>query len=93
MGGGGGGLLHIQLHKFILQIASSSGSSTLSDRSRFRNFFRTNPTFENFAPGLLSTFQYYGWRSVQFLTQKENLFTDVSCNHGFLLLCLVANSQ
>ena len=61
-----------------LQISPNSFASILSQRRRFKNFFRTNPTVDNYVSGLLSILQFYNWRKVHFLNQEENLFTDVS---------------
>ena len=74
--------LYLQIMFLLLclcsQISAISFASYLSDRKRFKNFFRTDPSAENFVPGLFSVLQYYGWHKVHFLTQRDRLFTDVS---------------
>ena len=61
----------------LLQISFASAVSTLSDRTRFKNFFRTYPNFGNFVPALLSVLNHYDWSRIVFLTQDENLFNKV----------------
>ena len=68
----------LSLHLPPLQISPASASSTLSDRSRFKKYFRTFPTFEIFAPAVLSLLEHYNWSRIVFLTQNENLFNNVS---------------
>ncbi|KAL5493728.1 hypothetical protein EMCRGX_G014948 [Ephydatia muelleri] len=60
----------------ITQISYASGSSILSNRAQFKNYFRTWPSFKDIAPGLVSILKHYNWTRVSFLTQKENLFTS-----------------
>ena len=62
---------------FFLQISFASAVSTLSNRTRFRNYFRTYPNFENFVPVLLSVLNHYSWNRIVFLTQDENVFSKV----------------
>ena len=69
---------HFLLLCLCSQISAISFASYLSDRKRFKNFFRTDPSAENFVPGLFSVLQYYGWHKVHFLTQCDRLFTEVS---------------
>ena len=61
----------------LLQISFASAVSTLSDRTRFKNFFRTYPNFGNFVPALLSVLNHYNWSRIVFLTQDENVFNKV----------------
>ena len=61
----------------LLQISFASAVSTLSDRTRFKNFFRTYPNFGNFVPALLSVLNHYEWSRIVFFTQDENLFNKV----------------
>ena len=71
-------LLVLLLHVIsLLQISFASAVSTLSDRTRFRNFFRTYPNFGNFVPALASVLKHYNWSRIVFLTQDENLFNQV----------------
>ena len=61
-----------------LQISFSSGSPALSDRSRFRKYFRNSPDSGIVAPTLRSTTSHFGWTRVAVITQEEALFTIVS---------------
>ena len=76
------------MHLPPLQISPASAASTLSDRSRFKKYFRTDPTFEIFAPAVLSLLEHYNWSRIVFLTQNENLFNNVSNNVYMLLYVL-----
>ena len=60
-----------------LQISFASAVSTLSDRTRFKNFFRTLSKFDTNAPAILSILNHYGWNQIVFLTQDVNLFNKV----------------
>ncbi|KAL5493727.1 hypothetical protein EMCRGX_G014947 [Ephydatia muelleri] len=62
----------------ITQVSYASGSSSLSNRAQFKNYFRIWPSFKDIAPGLVSILKHYNWTRVSFLTQKENLFTSDS---------------
>ena len=71
-------IFNLLLHVIsLLQISFASAVSALSDRTRFRNFFRTYPNFENFVPALVSVLKHYNWSRIVFLTQDENLFNQV----------------
>ena len=70
----------------MLQISFASAVSTLSDRTRFKNFFRTYPNFENFVPALLSVLNHYGWNRIVFLTQNVNVFNKVHLVLQYLCL-------
>ena len=50
---------------------------TLSDRSSFPNVFRTVPSDESLAPALTTLMQYYGWRKVAIVTEREQQFLDL----------------
>ena len=60
-----------------MQISFASGSTALSDRSRFKRYFRNSLTFEFLAPALHSILDHFGWKRIALLTQEENLFTGV----------------
>ena len=62
---------------FDLQISFASGSTALSDRNRFKRYFRNSLTFELLAPALHSMLDHFKWRRIAVLTQDENLFTGV----------------
>ena len=61
----------------LSQIAYAAALTSLADRSRFKNFFRTTPGFDKYAPGLLGLFNEMGWQKIAFLTQNENVFVEV----------------
>ena len=71
-------IFNLLLHVIsLLQISFASAVSALSDRTRFRNFFRTYPNFENFVPALVSVLKHYNWSRIVFLTEDENVFNQV----------------
>ena len=47
---------------------------SLSDKS---NVFRTVPSDESLAPALATLMQYYGWRKVAIITEREQQFLDL----------------
>ena len=59
------------------QISYSSGSPALSDRSRFKMYFRNSPTSDIVAPTLRATVEHFNWTRVAVITQQEALFTIV----------------
>eukprot|EP00731_Ephydatia_muelleri_P010456 Em0005g1042a len=73
------------------EISYASGSSILSNRAQFKNYFRTWPSFKNIAPGLVSILKHYNWTRVSFLTQKENLFTSFQYSNAKMSCYLKAN--
>eukprot|EP00731_Ephydatia_muelleri_P010455 Em0005g1041a len=77
----------------ITQVSYASGSSSLSNRAQFKNYFRTWPSFKDIAPGLVSILKHYNWTRVSFLTQKENLFTSFQYSNAKMSCYLKANLQ
>ena len=72
---------------FPFQISFASPLSTLSDRTRFKNHFRTDPTYGNFAPAILALLNHYNWKRIVFLTQDVNVFNKVHhCNNINIVL-------
>ncbi len=69
---------HTYTHIHNMQLSIASAVSSLGDRTRFKNIFRTYPTFKNFAPAVLSIMNHYGWRRAAFLSENLNLFNKVS---------------
>ena len=65
-----------------MQISFASGSTALSDRNRFKRYFRNSLTFELLAPALHSMLDHFQWRRIAVLTQDENLFTGVGIFKG-----------
>ena len=59
------------------QISYSSGSPVLSDRTRFRRYFRDSPSTAIVAPSLRSTAEHFNWTRIALITQDENLFRAV----------------
>ena len=64
-------------HSFLSQISYSSSSVVLSDRSRFRTFFRNTFNMQIIAPALRSAVAHFNWSRIALLTQDEGLFTGV----------------
>ena len=60
------------------QISFASALSSLSDRSRFKSYFRTTSSFNTYAPAILALLNRFNWKRVAFITQNENLFLTVS---------------
>jgi len=65
---------------FPPQISYAAALSSLSDRSRFKSYFRTTPTFNNYAPAIVSLLNKFNWKRVAIITQAENLFIKVCVN-------------
>ena len=63
---------------YSIQISYASSLSELSNRDSFPNFFRTYPSDTIFTPAIVSLIQEYGWKRIAFITQDENLFTEVN---------------
>ena len=61
-------------HLFYTQISYASTSVTLSGRP---NFFRTVPSDESLPPALATVMQYYGWREVAIVTEREPQFLQL----------------
>ena len=63
------------------QISYASSSPTLSERSRFRSFFRNTYNMKIIAPAFRSAVAHFNWTRIAIITQNEGLFTGVS-THG-----------
>ena len=59
---------------FSTQISYASTSVTLSGKP---NFFRTVPSDEVLPPALATVIQYYGWRQVAIVTEREPQFLQL----------------
>ncbi len=70
---------------YSIQISYASSLSELSNRDSFPNFFRTYPSDTIFTPAIVSLIQEYGWKRIAFITQDENLFTEVNALHTICL--------
>lgn len=62
----------------IIHIAYFSGSADLSDRNRYKRFFRDIPSNALDPPAFVSVLQHFGWKRMFSITQDEALFTGVS---------------
>ena len=63
------------------QISYSSGSAVLSDRDRFKKYFRNFPRSDLVAPTLRSVVEHFKWTRVALIIQDEVLFTSVSISY------------
>ena len=70
-----------QMHTICLQISYASSSSALSDRSRFKSFFRNTFNIQIIAPALRSAMVHFNWLRIAILTQDEGSFIEVSTVH------------
>ena len=61
----------------LIQISYASSSSVLTDRSVYPTLFRTVPSDEVLAPALVTLMNYFGWRKLAILTEKEPQFEKV----------------
>ena len=59
---------------FSIQISYASTSVTLSGKP---NFFRTVPSDESLPPALATVMQFYGWRQVAIVTEREPQFLEL----------------
>ena len=64
-----------------LQLAYAAATNVLTDRSRFKNFFRTLVSFRYIGASLGQLMREFGWRQMSIITQDHSLFTSVrSCS-------------
>ena len=61
-----------------IQLSYASATSSLNDRTRFPNFWRTYPSNDNLAQSIVAVVMHYGWMQLKIITQDESLFTSVS---------------
>ena len=83
---------HMQVMKSFLlnlQISYFSESAALSDRSRYKRYFRTNPSGNIEYPAFRSIMRHFGWKQIAILTQDEDLFTTVGSR---AYLCAIISS-
>ena len=59
------------------QMAGIAGADILNDRERFRNFFRTLPSFELVGPSLAVIARQFCWTQMTIISQEESLFVMV----------------
>ena len=84
---------------FVDQVSFDSTTITLSDRSTFPNVFRTVPSDESLPPALATLMNYYGWRQLTIITEREPqfmkllpLFNDYLSRSGITVVPLAANN-
>jgi len=53
----------------------ASATSSLNERVRFPNFWRTYPSEDNIVLPILAILMQYGWNQLKIITQDETLFT------------------
>ena len=63
---------------FCQQISFAAALSSLSDRNRFKYYYRTTPTFSNYAPALVALLNNFKWKRIAFITQTQTLFVKVN---------------
>ena len=61
----------------IPQISFASALSSLSDRRRFKSYFRTTPSFKEYASSIVALLDYFNWTRLALLTENQNLFKTV----------------
>ena len=87
-------VLHIGTHSFIqqfpgslalpcaLQLSYSSASPALSDKTKFRRFFRVFPPESSFNPAKFDLLAKFGWRRVATINSAEEIFSRVRVTRG-----------
>ena len=74
----------VNVHSF-LQISYASTSVVLSDRSVYRNFYRTVPSDELLVPAVAAIMDSFGWRQLSVFTEEQSQFIQVckvNCNYS-----------
>ena len=61
----------------FFQISFITALSSLSDRSRFKSYFRTTPSSKEFASSIVALLNNFNWTRLAFLTENQNLFKMV----------------
>ncbi|KAL5471142.1 hypothetical protein EMCRGX_G029225 [Ephydatia muelleri] len=64
-----------EYQKTLEQLKKEMESAALSDRSRYKRYFRTNPSGNIEYPAFRSIMRHFGWKQIAILTQDEDLFT------------------
>jgi len=70
-------IFHTQTHTHI-QMSYASATSSLNERVRFPNFWRTYPSEDSIVLPILAILMQYGWNQLKIITQDETLFTLVN---------------
>ena len=63
------------------QLSYSSASPELSDKNKYKRFFRVFPAESSFNPAKLDLLDAFNWKKVGTLYEAESLFSKVSSNH------------
>ena len=74
------------------QISYASTSVVLSDRSVYRNFYRTVPSDELLVPAVAAIMDSFGWRQLSVFTEEQSQFIQVckvNCNYSKLWIFAV----
>lgn len=71
-------LLDHEEQYFFTQISYASSSAALSDRSKYKSFFRNTFNMQIIAPAMRSAVAFFNWTRIAILTQNEGLFTGVN---------------
>ena len=72
-------IIHTIIHTHIhIQLSYASATSSLNDRTRFPNFWRTYSSNDNLAQSMVAVAMHYGWMQLKIITQDELLFMSVS---------------
>ena len=59
-------------------MAYAAAAYELTERHRFKNFFRTLPSYQYTAASLAQLMRQFEWKKMLIITQKESLFIRVS---------------
>ena len=82
--------MSVLLYLSPLQISYASSSPALSDRNKYKSFFRNTFNMQIMAPALRSAVAYFNWTRIAILTQNEGLFTGVNNNTSYfsIVVCM-----
>ena len=59
-----------------------AAAPSLSNRQRFKSYYRTYPSDAIFVPALVSFIRYYQWKKICIITENANTFISVSSNRS-----------
>ena len=63
----------------FIQMAGTAAADVLSDRQRFRGFFRTEVSSEFVGAAIAEMARYFNWTQMAVVIQSESLFIRVCC--------------
>ena len=61
-----------------MQMGYVAAAPSLSERDRFKSYYRTYPSDAIFVPTVLSFIRYFNWRTLLIITENANTFITVS---------------